>query len=470
MRRRTCLSSLLTALSLALAPAACGDDGGGSGDEIGDPDNGSSVGSSDGATDSGSSDGTTNDDTTSAGTTSDTTGTGTTTGDTTESNDNGTGFKFDLPIPDSNGGNACNGMGGEDVEFSYIWVANTAEGTLSKINTQTLVEEGRFITRPDHLGRPSRTSVNLAGDVAVANRDGGVSKFLARSEDCPDLNGTPGIQTSTGKADVKAWDVEECRAWHTPFNGVANRPVAWTAGELDPQTCTFVGQKLWNSTSNLAVPGSMMVYRLDGDSGAVEDTIPAPGVDIGSWGAYGGAVDGENNFWFSTHGSANPPTLSRVTFDDLVLTTWPVPAGVAPYGMTFDSEGYAWVAGYAGGVARFDPNSESWDVVPQVTGLGMQADGQGRVWVGTYGGMGTGVAAIDVQTLEVLDFIPIAASVTKGVSIDFFGYVWVVDMASSAYRVDPDTHEYTSYDGLDSAYTYSDMTGAGLKNVAFPAG
>ena len=37
-------------------------------------------------------------------------------------------------------------------------------------------------------------------------------------------------------------------------------------------------------------------------------------------------------------------------------------------------------------------------------------------------------------------------------------------------EVDPDTHEYTSYDGLDSAYTYSDMTGAGLKNVAFPAG
>lgn len=392
---------------------------------------------------------------------------------TSDSTDTGAddGIKFDSLIPDMPGMDNCLGQGGVDVEFSYIWIANTGEGTLTKLNTETLVEEGRFITRPDHQGQPSRTSVNLSGDVAVANRSGGISKFAARLDDCVDSNGMPGIQTSTGKADVEAWDVEECRLWHLPLNGpsLASRPVAWTAGTQDPGTCNWIDQKLWTSTALLGTPGSMQVLRLDGDTGAIEETIPAPNVNIGSWGAYGGAVDADDNFWFSTHGSATPPTLSRVNYDDLALTTWPVPNGVSPYGMTFDSKGYAWVAGYAGGVARFDPASETWDVVPN-TGLGMQADGEGRVWVGSYGVMGTGVYAIDVETLEVLDFIAIPAGVTKGVSIDFYGYVWVVDMANSAYKVDPETHLYEVYDGLDQAYTYSDMTGAGLKNVAFPVG
>lgn len=452
---------------LTLAGLGCGDRGEDtSGDEIGqDAEQDGDAGSSATTEESGSAgESSSSSDATS---TSPTTDDATTTAD--ESDDSP--IKWDHLIPDTPPDESCVGQGGGDVEFSYIWIANTGEGTLTKLNTQTLVEEGRFITRPDHGGRPSRTSVNLSGDVAVANRDGGITKFAARLEDCVEQNGMPDIQTSTGKLDVKPWELEECRVWHLPLAGpsLASRPVAWTAGTQDPATCEWLDQKLWSSTSLLGTPGSMQVLRIDGETGVVEDMIPAPNVNIGAWGAYGGAVDADDNFWFSTHGSATPPTLSRVGFDDLVLDTWPVPEGVAPYGMTFDSEGYAWVAGYAGGVARFDPASETWAIVPN-TGLGMQADGEGRVWVGSYGGMGTGVYAIDVQTLEVLDFIPIAAGVTKGVSIDFQGYVWVVDMANGAYKVDPETHQYETYAGLNEAYTYSDMTGAGLKNVAFPPG
>src|SRR5690606_36637833 len=99
--------------------------------------------------------------------------------------------KFDLGVqPDA--GDGCGGGGGGNVEFSYIWVANSAQGTISKINTVTMVEEGRYVVRPDSAGNPSRTSVNLAGDVAVANRYGGVTKVLARTEDCVESNGMPG--------------------------------------------------------------------------------------------------------------------------------------------------------------------------------------------------------------------------------------------------------------------------------------
>lgn len=392
------------------------------------------------------------------------TGTTSTTGDAS-SGSSGPAIKLDVGFDTDTDNPPCV-RGGGDLEFSYIWISNTGESTLTKLNTETLVEEGRYLTRADAAGSPSRTSVNLSGDVVVANRNGGVTKFFARSEDCPEGNGVPGLQSSTGKDDVLAWDQEECRAWHTPMAVTSNRPVAWTSGVQDPVTCVWEDQKVWTSTSILGQAGSMKVLRLDGETGVIEATVDLPAVDLGSWGAYGGAVDGENNFWLTTHGSSNPPTLTRVRHDDLTVQTWPVPQGLSTYGMSVDAKGRPWVAGYAGGVARFTPETETWDTVPQVTGLGLQADGAGRVWVATI--PQPGVTGIDVDTLAVLQVIPIQASVTKGVSIDFFGNVWVVSMDTQAYRVDPETLTIDIYAGLNQAYTYSDMTGWGLSNVAVP--
>ena len=41
---------------------------------------------------------------------------------------------------------------------------------------------------------------------------------------------------------------------------------------------------------------------------------------------------------------------------------------------------------------------------------------------------------------------------------------------NTAYRFDPDTLQVDSYAGLIGPYTYSDMTGWGLLNVAQPEG
>lgn len=51
-------------------------------------------------------------------------------------------------------------------------------------------------------------------------------------------------------------------------------------------------------------------------------------------------------------------------------------------------------------------------------------------------------------------------------SIDNEGYVWVVDKANQAFKVDPDTYEIKLIvSGLINPYTYSDMTGQGLQLV-----
>jgi hypothetical protein len=144
-------------------------------------------------------------------------------GDDADAGDDG--VKWDLGVqPDVEHGCGGGGLGGGEPDFSYIWIANSDQGTISKINTVTMEEEGRYRVRPDGGGSPSRTSVNLNGDVAVASRQGGLTKVYARLSDCPDPN-----NTSTGPNDIKPWP-DGCVAWHLPFPFSTQRPVAWTQG------------------------------------------------------------------------------------------------------------------------------------------------------------------------------------------------------------------------------------------------
>jgi hypothetical protein len=98
-------------------------------------------------------------------------------------------------------------------------------------------------------------------------------------------------------------------------------------------------------------------------------------------------------------------------------------------------------------------------------------DGQDTLWVGGGTDFGQrGLHAFDIETLQHLATHDVGA--TKGVSIDYDGYVWGVSGVGSliptpeggnvAYRLDPATGDVQSYNGLTGAYTYSDMTGFGL--------
>ncbi len=134
------------------------------------------------------------------------------------------GNQGDVPLV-----NDCSGGGGGmgEVEFSYIWVANSPESTISKINTMTMLEEGRYLTRPDSAGNPSRTSVSLSGAVAVANRAGGITKVIAEPVKCDEMaNGVPGLQTSSGAGDVLPWGQDDCLAWYAPMAYDLQRPLA----------------------------------------------------------------------------------------------------------------------------------------------------------------------------------------------------------------------------------------------------
>jgi hypothetical protein len=341
-------------------------------------------------------------------------------------------------------------QGTGEVEASYIWIANSSQGTISKIDTQTLIEEGRYQTRPDPSGDPSRTSVSLTGNVAVANRNGGLSKFYANHDECDDNGNNNGVANTSTNSTWLPWGTDECLAWYTPMAYSSQRPVAWTQGEFDTAACKTVNEKVWTSGAN---GSSIEVLLVDGDTGVIEETIPIPGVPADFYGIYGAAVDSEGNFWGSQLGIGQ---LVHVDLQTLQVDTWPM--ATSGYGMTVDADGYVWTC--SGSAGRFDPATETWQTAGVGGGGGCMADGNGTLWLAS-----NPLVGIDTQTLAVQYSLPLPEYV-HGVSIDFEGYVWGVSLfGTNAYRVDPSTGLFDTFTGLVSPYTYSDMTGFALSNV-----
>lgn len=396
-------------------------------------------------------------------------------------------IKFDVGGDDETGSSYCTGTGGGSgqTSFSYIWIANTAEGTVSKINTVDGVELGRYRTGPGS-DSPSRTSVNQYGDVLVGNRSGdfGVTKIAAQLENCIDRNDDGQIQTSTGASDVLAWMEDECILWYTEMpvygnntdngsTGDGPRAIAWEGGQIDPITCinTNPDPRVWIGYGD----EDQEIWRLDGATGSLDtaDHIrlgAAPG--SGFTKLYGGAVNANGDFWAVVRGSN---LLYFVDGETLTVETFDMPNNA--YGMGVDQYGDPWIATWGtepNGVYRFDHDTEmfvSGGFADAGRYRGMNIDRQGRLWVA--GNLDCRLSLYDSasETLINDDITLENCNTPVGISIDFNGFVWVVDQGGFAYKVNPETLTVElRVEGLNQPYTYSDMTGSGLNLVINPPG
>ncbi len=402
-------------------------------------------------------------------------------GDPDDDGDDGDGgTKFDLSgIPDNSQGCGDGGGGPSDDLLSFIWIANSSQGTVSKIDTATGVEAGRYDSSPQAGGNPSRTSVNLLGDVAVSNRDpGGITKIAARSENCVDKNNNNQIETSSGPNDVLPWDQDECVLWHVPApsNSYSSgpRPTAWEGGKFgegEGDCGVDPNPRLWIGFKSVANDG--VFWRLDGETGELLDEI-----NVGYWGSgygpYGGAVNADGDLVVT---GLNTDPSKHIDADTLVVTDLGNPGSACKYGMALDQNGDLWVGHCFGeGVSHYSFQTGMWTTIPAAGGQrvnGVQADRDGNVW-----GAGSDpcrLVQIDVQTKQYVNTnipLPIGCSSPWGVSVDVEGFVWIVDMGSSAaYKVNPETYQTeVTVNGLVGPYTYSDMTGSGLNLVVNPPG
>jgi len=354
---------------------------------------------------------------------------------------------------------------------SFIWIANTGEGTLSKVDTFGAIEVARYLTGANGTGNdPSRTSVNLHGDVVVTNRNlnampGGASstaKFAANEEDCVDRNGSGVIETSTGPSDVLPWGEDECMIWSAPIGPpYGARATVWD-GQEDPEAGT--GGHVWIGTCTWGM-GTNYIYKLDGDTGEVLEQVTLP-VSC----AYGGAVDGLDGLWIVDNYA--PDALIRV--DMVALTTERHPIGLCGYGISVDASGRVWTGGDLC-INRYDPatrTDQSVNVAGTCPGctmlrgiaVGSERSG-GFVWAADSSG---NLVKVDEETVEVVDAVPIGTPDMIGVAVDYEGFVWTVSQgANSAYKFDPGDGTFVRVGIGSRPYTYSDMTGVQLHQVIF---
>lgn len=308
-------------------------------------------------------------------------------GEGNDDNASDDGPKLDMDNTDSHmEGGDCEGMGGmgnPGESFSYIWIANSPAGTVSKIATETGIEEARYIAGPG-ISDPSRTSVNLLGDAVVVDRNGGIAKIAVSEDRCVDINNNGVIDTSTGPANVLPWGTDECVLWHTPLPASGQygpRPVAWE-GTLDGN-CAAPNPRVWVGYRD-AVNG--IFHRLNGETGAIEDSVTVPWNGT-QWGPYGGAADQNGNFWVV--GWSTGP-LIKIDGNNLAPQVISIPApGVGSmhtYGMALDADGNPWIVG-SNTIHHYNVGTGQWINlnVPGGSMRGVMIDAEGRGWAANNG-------------------------------------------------------------------------------------
>ena len=403
---------------------------------------------------------------------------GSTTGDPTTTSTT-TSPATDTAESDTTGEPLCepgDGPGVGRIEKSYLWVANSDQGSVSKVDTQTLLELARYRTGPEGPGEdPSRTAVSGDGRFVVINsrRTGRVTMVAANVEDCVDQDNDGLISTSQSPAELLPWSgdawLDECVLWSRKLPilgtlGSGPRAVTWTLGTWNQERCAWEDPDVWIGYLP-ARPELAHMARLDGKTGAIEETVIIDDWLVGwsYYGPYGAALDGDQDVWMT----GLRGELVRIHAEDSAIDRWLPPGNLQFYGMTVDPEGRPWMAGCTGPVSTFDRETETFHVVPDTSSCfrGVGADTIGHVWVADNGACG--VLQVDAETREVVAHHPLLPCETPiGVSVDSEGYVWVVDEWIGAWKIDPTNPASKQLVEIDNQhYTYSDMTGGQIANI-----
>jgi hypothetical protein len=358
-----------------------------------------------------------------------------------------------------------------------IWIANSGQSTVSKVDTTTFQELGRYRTG---AGDPSRTSVNSIGDVYVGNRGGhSLTKISAAGDKCPDSNGDGVVTTSHSAAEILTYGQDDCVLWETQLEGYIRGVAAddkYTQVQVDPDLPPQIEEEHYVWVGNL--PGGTL-WKLDGATGAVLLKTQGP-----CGGIYGLALDGKGNLWSATNdgcvgridtlkckdnASCAAEPVCQTTCDGTgncgdqcdgaMMQRIAMPEGT--YGITVDFKQRVWLGG-GSGIKRYDPKLPAAQRYAHsgANGFshGIAADANGWVW----GANDPNVVRVNGDTLE---WTKINVGSSKGMAVDKDGKIWAISyMKDFASVITPgptidQNPVQQPVQGLASPYTYSDMTG-----------
>lgn len=363
---------------------------------------------------------------------------------------------------------------GSDIQtFNYLWVANSQESTVSKVDTKKNREVARYRTGPGSES-PSRTAVDNYGNVWVGNRIGtrAVVKIAGNNVSCIDKNGNGKIDTSADEdndwvidaAEILPWGDDEC-----VLLSVNHWPELVAVGEYGPRGVAIDSEGyVWvgiyqngkyykldpNDGSQINVLSSGSSYGLSAGKGVIWSYEVGVGLtsinmntyqltaysntffgcDAGAHCFYVIAADKDNNVWGANWQLGilqkfNPSagTVTNYTLPDAGF-------GASVRGVTITHDGFVWVTNYANGyVYKIDPRI----AVPPVP-----------LPISPY-------VLCTKQTNA-------GASALAGVAEDGDGNIWVVSSGGVVYKLDPTPPlcEVIATVPVGSGpYTYSDATG-----------
>ena len=336
-----------------------------------------------------------------------------------------------------------------NIDMHHLWVANSPEATVSKVDTNTGAEVGRYKI----CTSPSRTSVDLNGDVWVGCRnDGGVAKIINQKSKCIDKNGNGQIETSedlnkdTHIQPNEMVSNDECIQFIVYPDGAT---VARAAG-VDKENHAWIG--FWNSKH---------LRRLHPNTGASVVSVDLP------CSPYGLVIDQMGIIWIQGSGCG----LVRVDPQTLAVSKLSPPFGYSAYGINVDMFGKIWLGGGWGAV-RYDPVANQWLKANGVSSSSAVATGTDGYTYVVNDGPST-VTKINSVTATVEGTIALGAGRgPHGVAMDFSGFVWAVNLSKGTVsKCDPKPMQMIGeYKVGSSPYTYSDMTGYTLGNFTAPKG
>ena len=299
-----------------------------------------------------------------------------------------------------------------------IWIPNSGDGTLSKIDGTSNLEVARYSTGGHE---PSRVAVDYYGDVFVANREfGGVStlrKIAGDPSRCVDRDGDGEITTSGG-ASVVADD--ECVLFTVEIgetDGVARA----LAIDGDRGLDDISGGNVW-----VGLHGGQAIVEVNGYDGSILDRVETPG-----FAPYAAAFDPRGRLWAIDKAGY---LLSIDRFESLreaEIIALPLRC-YNLYGMALENDGRVVMTGYdCNQVIVYDALLETWTLVPtppSVRGAIVRETSRGaEAWVAHTDGR---VSVLDVTPTPALrgTFSLSSDEATPlesiGIGVDDNGRVW----------------------------------------------
>jgi len=367
---------------------------------------------------------------------------------------------------------------GSQSALPYIWVPNSNEGTVSKVNTLTGMEIARYRTGPQSSTNPSRTTVDLEGNCWLGNRQTGTAIkigllenncYIDRNQNgvpdtCRDLDGNGVINAD----EILPWGSDECVLYEVIL--IPGREGTYTPGNY---TGPYVNDNNNPGPRGIAVDsknnvwlgtyGSKKYYHVDGKTGQIMNTV-----DLSPVGhtPYGAVIDQNGILWSSGAGGQN---VLRLDTSNNSITTINLHHFV--YGLALDRNNHIFIAGWDSScfsrinilTGRID-----WTKPCPYQSRGVAVTDDGDVWIANSAG---GTVTRYSNNGEFKATI-IVGSTPTGVSVDNQGKVWVVDYGDEyIHRISPGNKQKDSVGNIINGvelskriiggthYGYSDMTG-----------